>query len=349
MTDNTINQSSESRKLRYKRLNQSAEYAQLTNHSVKSCMRHAAGGQIKLMVDPVKNRAFYSGLITCGSVWDCPVCAAKISARRAEEIQGAIEKWYSMGGTVAMITYTIRHNLGDSLKSIANTMTDAIRFVHSGAPYARIKDKYKISGSISATEVLYNVKNGWHYHKHQVIFIEGNQLNNQDLQDWITKRYNRYLLSNGFSSLDGIGVVVSEIESIDNISGYVNKWGLQNELTAYDKKSGSGFTPFELLDDPAFKDRWLEYSVTMYARRRITWSNGLRKLLDLGAEIPDEDLIEEIEATEVVIIDDVVWAFIVKNNMRATLLDMVEVSRDDFLLWFRKIQDLAYKSRKNQA
>lgn len=340
---NTTNPTSEYRKLRYIRQNTSAEYAQLTNHSVKSCMRYGSGNQIKLMYDEKNNKAFYSGLITCGSVWDCPVCAAKISARRADEIKGAIENWYSRGGTVAMVTYTVRHNIGDSLKSIANTMTNAIRFVHSGAPYIRIRDKYKIVGSISATEILYNVTNGWHYHKHQIIFIDGNQLNNQDLQDWITKRYNKYLLSEGFSSLDGIGVVVSPVESIENTSGYVNKWGLQNELTANEKKSGSGMTPFELLDDPVYKDRWIEYSLTMYGRKRITWSNGLRKLLDLAAEVDDLDLAAEddLDPVELVVIPADVWAFIVKNKMRADLLDLAENDLDGFLIWYRRIQGLA--------
>ena len=37
--------------------------------------------------DPEKPRAFYGGLEVCANVWACPVCAAKISERRREELK----------------------------------------------------------------------------------------------------------------------------------------------------------------------------------------------------------------------------------------------------------------------
>jgi len=36
------------------------------------------------------NKAFYTGLMACGSVWHCPVCSSKVSERRRVELQGAL-------------------------------------------------------------------------------------------------------------------------------------------------------------------------------------------------------------------------------------------------------------------
>jgi len=63
------------------------------------------------------------GLQQCGSVWHCPVCAAKISERRKVELQEAIEKWCSQGGKVTMITYTIPHGAVNELKPLVQSLT----------------------------------------------------------------------------------------------------------------------------------------------------------------------------------------------------------------------------------
>ena len=37
--------------------------------------------------------AHYAGLTTCGSIWACPVCSAKIRNTRALEISAATAAW----------------------------------------------------------------------------------------------------------------------------------------------------------------------------------------------------------------------------------------------------------------
>lgn len=327
------------RAVRYKRQAVSAAYAQLTNHSVRFCMNRSHGNKVEVLYSQKSGKAYYHGLMTCGSVWDCPVCAAKISARRSDEIKEGVNNWYDRGGVVAMVTYTLRHDLGDSLGLISRTMTNAIRFVHSGAPYGRIKEKYAIKGSISATEILYNSRNGWHYHKHQLIFIDAPGLENEALEKWIYARYNKYLNQCGFGSIEGIGVRVSPAESVDNITGYITKWGLHNEITAENKDSQSGITPFELLDDEKYRDQWLEYSRTMYGKRRLTWSAGLRDLLGLTVELTDEQIAEQREydqadVIELALINRQYWGYIVKNNLRAEVLDHAERGPEHFQEWY---------------
>lgn len=53
--------------------------------------------------------------MTCGSVWACPVCAATVAARRAEERARVLGAVHESGGSPFMLTLTIRASAGDRL------------------------------------------------------------------------------------------------------------------------------------------------------------------------------------------------------------------------------------------
>ncbi|MFD5907054.1 replication protein, partial [Streptomyces microflavus] len=55
------------------------------------------------------------GLMRCGRIWLCPVCAAVIRHRRAEEITQAVVTWLQQGGTAYLVTFTARHAYKDAL------------------------------------------------------------------------------------------------------------------------------------------------------------------------------------------------------------------------------------------
>ena len=59
--------------------------------------------------------AAYGGLKTCGSVWCCPVCAAKIATRRADDLATVMRAVDERGGSAFLLTLTMRHDRGDHL------------------------------------------------------------------------------------------------------------------------------------------------------------------------------------------------------------------------------------------
>lgn len=339
-TDESHEQYKINRSVKYSRQKESARIAKkYTGHKVISCMYKIAGAvQIKFSLE--KKRAFYSGLATCGSVWDCPICSAKISARRGEEINEGVNNWIESGGAIVMITYTLRHNLGDRLENLSRVLTDGIRFVHSGAPYARFKKQFGVKGSITATEVLYNSENGWHIHKHQILFIDRKKINTPLMQIWLYERYERYLESKGYSSVDGVGVVVSDlVTDKSTVPGYITKWGIEKELTALDHKVSKGYTPFELLDNPENEEIYAEYSRTMYGKRRLVWSRGLRSLLGLGIELSDEELAEQQEllGADIVVLRNIEvheWHYIREHGLRCQVLEKAEQGEEEFFYWY---------------
>ena len=81
----------------------------LPDERVAHCLRQvnpmAAGVEVLHSLE--HQVAHYKSLIICGSVWMCPLCAAKISERRREELERAISRHIDQNGAVFMATYTI--------------------------------------------------------------------------------------------------------------------------------------------------------------------------------------------------------------------------------------------------
>ena len=81
---------------------------------VKAC--DAAGITLGVRANPDgSNGAAYGGLSSCGSVWCCPQCAAKVATHRASELADAMRAVDEAGGSAFMETLTIRHSARDRL------------------------------------------------------------------------------------------------------------------------------------------------------------------------------------------------------------------------------------------
>ena len=70
--------------------------------------------------------ASYGGLQTCGSVWVCPVCGAKVVERRRGEIQQAMAQHRACGGEVHLLTLTAPHTRFDVLEELQAKLGKAL-------------------------------------------------------------------------------------------------------------------------------------------------------------------------------------------------------------------------------
>src|SRR4051794_16390042 len=59
--------------------------ALLPDERVAFCMRRIQATTVDVLYSPQHKSAHYGGLMVCGSVWVCPLCAAKISEHRRVE------------------------------------------------------------------------------------------------------------------------------------------------------------------------------------------------------------------------------------------------------------------------
>lgn len=116
-----------------------------------------------------KERAWFRHLLRCGSVWNCPVCAAKIAEHREEELQAGIDNNIKAGGGVVLVTLTYRHAAGDPLAESLAAFSADLRRLKSGRAFEQLRKSFAVMGEARALEVTHGA-NGWHPHSHAVTF-----------------------------------------------------------------------------------------------------------------------------------------------------------------------------------
>src|SRR5215467_1107515 len=75
----------------------------------RNCGAVPIGDQVEIRIKD--GSAYYAGLETCGNVWLCPVCSAKIHHRSATELRDALITWTDNGHSASLVTITVPHGL----------------------------------------------------------------------------------------------------------------------------------------------------------------------------------------------------------------------------------------------
>jgi hypothetical protein len=283
----------------------------------------------------------YSGLTTCGSIWACPVCSGKIRNSRAEDISAATAHWDLAGNSVYMATFTAPHDLGMKLKPLLSTIADGFRSVISGRAWVKLRKSLGIVGTIRSMEVTHGA-NGWHPHLHVLIYVDGKMdaLQLATLVLYLRDRWRRFITEAGYRApSDEHGVQVDRCLSAAEAGLYIAKTqdgkSVGNEMARGDLKDArnGGRTPFAILDDFRWTGDtddlrlWHEYERATKGRQAITWSKGLRALLEVEEqEKTDEELAEEeVGGTDIAMIPKDVWKAVTRvPGLPAALLDVAE-------------------------
>jgi len=224
-----------------------------------------------------QRRASFGGLQTCGLVWNCPACAARISETRRRQVNAGLEWAKEQGYRIAMITLTARHGDGDELVALLSAMKRAKKRLHQHRAWKRLKPQ--VVAMLTATEVTHG-RNGWHPHFHVVVIVKTKEAEAAlaDMGD----PWRGALRAEG---LDGAAAAF-DIQDASAAGRYVAKWGAGEELTMSGRKSakGKGRTPLQLLEahkagNEDAGELWLEYAAAFHRRTQL---DGLKKLVDLA-------------------------------------------------------------------
>jgi len=252
--------------------------------------------------------AGFGGLSTCGSVWACPVCSAKIAARRTQEIEQLLAWNAARGGSVALATFTMRHHTGHRLKALRKALSAAWRHMTSHRVWKATRRELGNDGYVRAIECTCSDDNGWHLHVHLLLVFDGPV--SQELVDaWTDDLY--ALWSDGLalsgmeaSRAHGVDVRVGT-GALDGLGKYLSKLTFETAGGRFKKGRKGGRTPFELLDDAINTglaedfERWFEWEQGSKGMRQITWSRGLKARVGVD-EQSDEEIAEEEEQGETV-------------------------------------------------
>lgn len=302
----------------------------LPEYRVAHCLRSVLPGQ-NVQVWKSQEKAHYKNLQVCGSVWVCPVCAAKISEHRRVELVEGIERWKELGGSVYMVTWTVPHYSHQRLKAVLSGFMDARRVMKNRKPW-RTLTRIAVAGTVRALEVTYG-ENGWHVHSHEILFIKpGVQV--LDLIRVEKALYDMWLNACQTVGLGSPSLAHGvQVQDGQQAGKYASKWGMDCELTkAHLKRAiGSNYSPWDMLRKYGeglkdFGDLFREYARAFRGKRQLVWSGGLRKLLGLNVEASDEEIALRVEADAIFLgaLERCHWSLVKQAEKRGELLSIAE-------------------------
>lgn len=334
------------------------------HHRTCTCNLKRISTTAQIVKSTTHKKAFFAGLATCANARTCPVCAAPINERKANEMRVAANQAEAMGLYMSLVTFTSPHTSGDKIEDLIPKISESLAGFWRGAPAKRFKEKYGIVGHIRSFEVRHG-ENGWHPHFHIIIVSEkqlpttnrgdrGVVLDDQsDEWKWVLDRWQNMCVKNGLDKPNQYGLDIqngeqageyitkfgSDGEILQTKSGKAVTWDIADEVTKGNTKRGrkGSRSPWDLLADSCDQELsqaerneakflFLFYARAMVGVSQIKWSRGLRDFFGLGKEATDEEILKKEEDTADLLchITPVEWKYIISNNLRSVVLELAE-------------------------
>lgn len=143
---------------------------------VFNCLRKTTRIDVSVK-KPLAGNAYFADLFVCGSLWRCPVCAAKIAEKRRAEGLLATKQHRDKFGqdSILFVTFTYPHHREDVLTDLIDKQKRAFKWLFDDCwDFRALREKYSYVGNIRALEVTHGENNGWHPHVHYLFFFEQN-------------------------------------------------------------------------------------------------------------------------------------------------------------------------------
>ena len=226
------------------------------------------------------------------------------------------------------LSITVGHGRESALRTIKHAIETASRKARQGAPWNRQKKRHDVIGVLSAPEVTYSLKNGWHFHIHHA-FLTGESGNPEALGHWFVRRYLSYLEQAGFSA-DIRGQEVSSVCDPSNYIRYLKKGAarLTNDvwnLSKNAKTPGKHLYPFDILQRASgsqeMKKLWREYADVMPGTKSCVITRSIAVRLNIRH---DDDSAEINHGRTAGHLPASIWAALVNRRKTNVVLSLLE-------------------------
>lgn len=320
----------------------------LPKERVGKCQNQAASGHVDIRM--TDRGAMVGGVMRCGSVWTCPICAAAIAEERRKQVEETIRAHLAAGGIVAMAAFTMPHSRLQSANELRGAISGAWKGMQQGAAWVRNKRAYGLLGTIRALEVTHGQGNGWHPHLHVLFFLP--DLPDEQLQafgDFLFDRWSERIRAEGYGECTRAAWRFEKTTNSERAGDYVTKWGADRELTQghIKRAKGGGRTPWQMLEDAGRGDKaalmlFREFGLSFKGARQLTWSRGLREHYGLRKAGDDAEVLAGADklAEEAPVIGQLplrVWRRVLRKGWAAGVFEAAEKRHvmDDVLsfLW----------------
>ncbi len=273
----------------------------------------------------VGSTAGIRGVVTCKSVWSCPVCAASILRARREDVRRVVAWARDQGYHLALVTVTVRHGLGDDVGALVHAIADAWRACWGGRQHAERSASWGLVGAVRRIEATHG-EHGWHPHAHALV-VTRRPLTPAD-RDELARTWARAVdarLGREHVPSWERGVVLG---GVDREGRYLSKMALELAADITKEARHGGRSPWAVAasDAPADRAAWLAWVDGTRGVGLLTWTTGARDLRKLArvAAVSEAEAVEP-EAVEMLRIDRPAW-YVVRRQPGAvvSLLDAAE-------------------------
>jgi hypothetical protein len=227
-----------------------------------------------------------------------------------------------------------------SLAEIKGLVQGSSSAARKGRAWVKAVKDYGILGVIVGQEVTFSLENGWHYHQHLSVLVDGPSADAckraEQAGEWIAKAYSEKVRDKGGEVSDRYGWHVRVARDAADASDYTAKGSMAWEVAGGHKdetKSAKSLTPWDIAEAATAGDKqmfakWKEYEATMPGTRSCVVSAALVKKLGLTAEPQDDDEDSEQlyhENDDVVgRVEAPVWSRWMRHGLASTFLLRVE-------------------------
>ncbi|HEX5129595.1 MAG TPA: protein rep [Usitatibacter sp.] len=309
-----------------------------------------------------------TGVNTCGSVWTCPVCSARVAERRREELERGMVRHVGAGGRVYLMTLTSPHERDLELETFKRLFGKALQRFKNSRAFKRVSQAYGRIGSVRSLEITWGPEHGWHVHTHDLIFAgQGLELDTHACDElrgaWITALVKVGLADS--SKLTWMWEHALDLRGGDAAAEYVTKfghdakWGITAEVTRSHAKLGmrrvcehqGHVTPFQVLawaaeGDGEASHLFREFAAVFKDARMLYWTPGLKGKLRIDEEtdeaiagddqpMPGEREVAELESDELALVmsrgalgELVEFVSLCEEQHQACVDDFLDVLRD---------------------
>lgn len=305
------------------------------------CQRLARCGLVRVapLVDVYQStgnsQTMFRGVETCGSVWLCTRCAAKITERRRRQLNDLVDRFRQQAEHpgLYMLTLTAPHTGYMTLQECLDRMKNALEGFWSGRGIKALKLRYGWRGHVTCTEVTHSFLNGWHVHFHILIFVDHwesvhpqyDQRFRADLEAALYDRWSDKCLAanldkpsraHGCQLQDGTRAIEYVAKYGAEHLGWTETSEVAKSHVKVSKRKGHR-TPWQVLGDIEDKGRlrdvavWQEYARAFPGRHQLHVSRGFSAWLGVE-EKSDSAVAADIKQSAVLIarLEKQQWALV---------------------------------------
>ena len=123
-----------------------------------------------------KERGYFRFRKQCETIKECPRCRSRLLGFKRQEMLTEQEECLNVGGSLFIITGTLRHKKTDSLRFLQGKLSDALKKLKNQYGWRKIM-KGKSMSTRTVYETTYSLKHGFHPHVHMLIGLNQDGIN----------------------------------------------------------------------------------------------------------------------------------------------------------------------------